>query len=244
VVLNTDHPAVDLAVVNTGAGWAVAAADANPDPTAVAQGNFLYDISLYTVAADGTVTRAVAFQTDQPARLAAGDLTGSGLDDLVAADAIDNGVAIALQTAPGQFGSVVTKSVGVEPSDFALSDVNGDGLADVVVTNQGGGAVTVLFNDAAHSFANQSTFRTGLGPLDAVTPTTNNGSGTPPDSGPGAPPDSGGGPSGLPPGFPGTPPGSGSSSFPPGFPGTPPGFPGSPPGGGNGGGAVSQRARP
>ena len=164
VILNPGRPARDIAIVQTGSGLAVAAADAHFDP-ALSTNQFVFTVSLYTVAPDGTVSRSTAFSTTAlPVRLAAADLTGNGLDDLIAANSLDNSVTIALQTAPGQFAAPLTLPVGITPSDIAVADVNGDGLPDVVVSDQASGDVTVLLNDAAHSFSQALRFRAGTEP--------------------------------------------------------------------------------
>ncbi len=174
VVLNPGRPAFDLAVVNIGTGWAIAATDTQP--VRAPDGSFTYDVSLYTLNSDDTVNRTVAFSTSQqPEFLAAGDLTGSGLDDLVATDPADNSVTIALQTAPGQFGTPIIQPVGDEPSDICLTDIMGDGQLDIVVINQGDDTVSVLYNDATHSFANVATFRAGTSLADAVVNPTSGG---------------------------------------------------------------------
>ena len=105
VILNPGRPARDLAVVSLGTGWAVATADANFDPTLSSPGNLVYTVSLYTISADGTVTRTTAFTTAVlPTRILAADLTGSGrADDLVVANDLDNSVIVALQTTAGHF---------------------------------------------------------------------------------------------------------------------------------------------
>src|SRR5439155_957924 len=85
VILNGGRPARDLVAFRTGAGWAIAAADASYDPALSSPGRpFVYPVSVYAVAPDGAVTRTVAFSAESlPTRLAAGDLTGSGRDDLI-----------------------------------------------------------------------------------------------------------------------------------------------------------------
>jgi hypothetical protein len=164
VILNPGRPARDITVLRTGSGLAVAAADAHFDP-ALSADHFVFSVSLYTVGPGGGVGRTTAFSTTAlPARLAAADLTGNGLDDLVAANPLDNSVTIALQTAPGQFAAPVTVPVGAAPSDIAVADTNGDGLPDVVVSDQASGDVSVLLNDAAHSFARSLRFRAGTEP--------------------------------------------------------------------------------
>ena len=99
------------------------------------------------------VSRRTAFATTAlPTSLIAADLTGNGLDDLIAANALDNSVTIAFQTAAGAFRAPVTVATGTAPSDIAVGDVNGDGLPDIIVSDQGSGDVTVLLNNPAHSF--------------------------------------------------------------------------------------------
>jgi hypothetical protein len=164
VVLNRGRPARDIAIVKTESGFAVAAADASYDPT-LSRSQFIYDVSLYTVAASGTVSRTTVFSTPAlPVRLTAADLTGNGLDDIIAANSLDDSVTIALQTAPGRFAAPLTIPVGITPSDVAVADVNGDGLPDVVVSDQAGGDVTVLLNDTGHSFSRSLRFRAGTQP--------------------------------------------------------------------------------
>jgi hypothetical protein len=161
--LGQDRPARDLTVLRTTTGPAVATADALPDPALSSPGNFAYTVSLYAVAADGSVQRTTAFATALlPTRIAAGDLTGNGLDDLVVADSLDNSVQVAFQQPNGTFSAPLTLSAGEAPSDIALTDVNGDGLPDIVVTNQASGDVTVFLNDPGHTFTTTERFRAGL----------------------------------------------------------------------------------
>ncbi len=167
-----DRPARDLTVLHTGAGWVIATADSLPDPTlATPEHPFLYTVSLYTIPVDiqvsGTtafVPRTTAFATTLlPTRIAAADLTGDGLDDLVVANSLDNSIRVAFQQADGKFSPPITLPTGEAPSDISLVDVNGDGLLDIVVTNQASGDVSVFLNDTSHAFATSFRFRTGTG---------------------------------------------------------------------------------
>jgi hypothetical protein len=168
VILNPSRPARDIAIVNTGSGFAVAAADASFDP-ALSTSQFVYDVAVYTVGFGHSVSRAAAFSTAAlPVRLAAADLTGNGLDDIIVANSLDNSVSIALQTSPGQYASSITRSVGITPSDITVADVNGDGLPDVIVSDQASGDVTLLLNDARHAFSQSLHFGAGTLP-DSVT---------------------------------------------------------------------------
>ena len=144
VVLNPGRPARAIAVLRIGSQFAVAAADTHFDPT-LSTNQFIFTVSIYTVSASGEVSRRTAFATTAlPTSLAAADLTGNGLDDLIAANALDNSVTIALQTSPGQFAAPMTVPAGVAPSDIAVADLNGDGLPDIIVSDQASGDVTVL----------------------------------------------------------------------------------------------------
>ena len=71
---------------------------------------------------------------DLPTSLAVEDLTGNGLDDLVAANALDNSVTIALQTGTGLFAAPMTVPAGVAPSDIAFGDLTSNGLPDIIVS--------------------------------------------------------------------------------------------------------------
>jgi hypothetical protein len=165
VVLNPDRPARDLTVLRTGAGWAAAAVDApGSEPTLAPANLFPYRVSLYTLAPGGSATRKTIYTgTRLPTRLAAADLSGSGRDDLVMANAQDGTVSVAFQVSPGVFADPLTLPAGVAPSDLALVDVDGDGRRDIVASDQAEGVVTVLYNDAARSFAAQARFRAGTG---------------------------------------------------------------------------------
>jgi len=172
VILNQElgvlRPARSIAILRIGSQFAIAAADAHFDPT-LSTSQFVFTVSIYTVSANGTVSRRTAFSTTAlPTSLTAADLTGNGLDDLIAANALDDSVTIALQTPTGQFATPLTVPTGIAPSNIAVGDVNGDGLPDIIVSDQSSGDVTVLLNDPAHSFSQSLRFRasTGLYGLD------------------------------------------------------------------------------
>jgi large repetitive protein len=97
--------------------------------------------------------------------IAAGDLTGNGLDDIVIGDAASNQVFLFLQNASGGFGPAPNYQipVGVDPSRIALADVDGDGRCDIVVTNQSSGDISVIYNSATQPFTTVGRFRAGSG---------------------------------------------------------------------------------
>jgi hypothetical protein len=165
VTLNPSRPARDLAVLQTARGRAIATADASPDPDLlVSEHQFVYAVSLYTSSPDGQFHRATAFSTTfLPTRIAAADLSGNGLDDIVVADSLNDCVQVVFQQPDGSFSHPLTLPVGVAPSDIALVDVDGDGRQDIVVTDQASGDVTVLLNEGNESFAPPERFRAGTG---------------------------------------------------------------------------------
>ncbi len=157
VTINPGHPARDVTAYRTASGWAVAAADAAGAT-----------VSLYAWdAAAGSVQPAGTFPAGAlPVRIAAQDLTGNGLDDLVVANDFDRSVTIAFQGPAGRFDTRLTRDVGAAPSDIAFADLGGTGGADIVVSNQVSGDSSVLFNDSAHLFTQQSRYRAGGGLFD------------------------------------------------------------------------------
>jgi hypothetical protein len=166
VILNPRRPARDLTVFAAASGEVVAAADAHFDPTLAGPADpFVYTISLYSVAADGSVIRRTAFPTSLlPTRITVGDLTGNSLDDIVVADSLNNSILVAFQNPDGSFTHILTLTTGIAPSDIALADLTGDGRIDIVVTDQATGQVTVFLNDPTHSFSTSYTFDAGTGP--------------------------------------------------------------------------------
>jgi len=186
VILNPGRPARAITVLRIGSQFAIAAADAHFDPT-LSNGRFVFTVSIYTAGAAGNVSsqleygpppqlsstytasegifsRSDAFATTAlPTSLAAADLTGNGLDDLIVANALDNSVTIALQISPGHFAAPITVPTGIAPSDIAVADLTGDGLPDIIVTDQASGELTVLLNNPQHSFTQSLVFPASTG---------------------------------------------------------------------------------
>ena len=72
-------------------------------------------------------------------RIAADELTGDGLDDLVVANALDDSVTIAIQSPSGHFDDLITQAVGSAPSDIAFANLGGSNGPDIVVSDQASG---------------------------------------------------------------------------------------------------------
>jgi hypothetical protein len=163
VVLNPGRPARAITIVRIGSHHAIAAADTHFDPT-LSTSQFIFTVSIYTVSAQGRVARQTAFSTTAlPTSLIAADLTGNGLDDLIAANALDDSVTIAFQASTGRFAAPLTRRAGSAPSDIAVGDISGDGLPDIVVSDQNSGDVTVLLNNPEQTFNQSLRFRASTG---------------------------------------------------------------------------------
>jgi hypothetical protein len=163
VEVNPGHPARDITYVMTNEGPMLAAVDATDN-----------QVSIYHYR-DGNLVLASSLPTGQlPAQIAAADLTGNGLDDLIIHNAGDGTLTIYLgeklvgptdagydtpTLVPG--GSI---NVGLGVSGFTLADTLGRGVLDIVVTNEVTGQVSVLLNQGGLSFGAPMTYRAGTGP--------------------------------------------------------------------------------
>lgn len=167
VVLNPDPQlaARDLALVQSASGQTLLAA---LDATTFAVSNDVAvpRVTLYQPHADGTFTIVGNLDLPAgflPANIASGDLSGSGLGDLIITAAATDQVFVLLQTAPGVFGTPTSYAVGVNPSAIELVDVNGDKRNDIVVTDRYCGQVSVLVNQGQGAFAAEERYRAGTG---------------------------------------------------------------------------------
>src|SRR5205823_2882740 len=116
-VVNPGRPARDVTLVRTATGSAVAASDLGGDTVSVYafMGRPRTPPTLVSIVSAGRL----------PQRIAAEDLDGNGLDDLVIANTLDNTVSIAFQQADGSFRNTRTLAVGVTPSDLTFADADG-----------------------------------------------------------------------------------------------------------------------
>ena len=161
-------------------------------PVAIAVGDFngdgLPDLAV-TNSADGTVTVLLNNFTNpgtftpsspytvgsQPAGIAAADLNGDGILDLVVANKGDGTVSVLLGDATnrGQFLTQTAYPAGQSaPIAVAVSDFNGDGVPDLaVVNNTTAGAVSILLATTPGQFSSSTvsySYSVGTSPIGIV----------------------------------------------------------------------------
>jgi hypothetical protein len=162
VVINEERRARDFTVFNTGAGPAIAAIDTKGNTVSIytwsgADSNHPFDLS--TTLSTGNL----------PVRIAAADLNGDGLDDLVVGNDFDHSVTVYFQTPSGNFNAALTREIGAGPSAITFADLGGRNGPDIVISDQVSGDVSVLLNDPTHLFSLQSRYRAASGLFDIDT---------------------------------------------------------------------------
>jgi hypothetical protein len=90
-------------------------------------------------AAPGSFAPPVVIEVGAaPVAVAAGDLTGAGRLDLVAATADGRAVVLLHDTAPGSFLPGVSYPAGLRPVAVEIADLDGDGHPDLLMADSGG----------------------------------------------------------------------------------------------------------
>jgi hypothetical protein len=152
-IVNPTQPARAFTIVTSAGRNLIAAVDRDD--------NF---VSLYAVDVNGISTLVDRLATDvEPVRIAAKDLTGNGLQDLVVANAGSGDVSVFLATATGGFTALAPLPATDHPAELALVDLNRDGLPEIVLTDEVAGTVTVLLNQGGGAFAAAVHYRATTG---------------------------------------------------------------------------------
>ena len=90
----------------------------------------------------------------EPSSARIADLTGNGIDDIIAANSTVNTVGILLGNGDGTFQPEVDYATGQYPNDVVVADFNGDGKLDLAVANFGseGNSVSILLGNGDGTF--------------------------------------------------------------------------------------------
>jgi hypothetical protein len=102
---------------------------------------------------------------NSPSSIALGNLSGSGVLDLVVTRATDNAVAVLRGNGDGSFQGPVPYMVGAAPGSVAVADFNGDGKPDVAVTNLNDSTVSVLFGNGDGTLQPAASLPVATGPV-------------------------------------------------------------------------------
>src|SRR5262249_44428580 len=100
----------------------------------------------------------------QPVAIAAGDINGDSLDDLVVANRGDGSVTVLLATGAQSFSAHQTLTTNAGPDGVALGDVNGDGRLDLAGAEADADTVSVWLGDGTGGFTRQETVTVGHAP--------------------------------------------------------------------------------
>jgi hypothetical protein len=99
-----------------------------------------------------------------PDAIAAADLTGSGVNDVVTADFSANTVSVLMGNGNGAFQAPVAYAVGGSPEAVAIADLNGDGHPDIVTADESTDTISILFNNGDGTFAPAVQYAVGVRP--------------------------------------------------------------------------------
>jgi len=88
-----------------------------------------------------------------PAFVAAGDLNGDRVPDLVATNYdflnLNGSISILLGSGAATFAPAITRTVGYRPYGVAIGDFNADGDNDLAVANEGEGSISILLGNGS-----------------------------------------------------------------------------------------------
>jgi hypothetical protein len=111
-----------------------------------------------------------------PYQVAAGDLNGDALPDLVVSNSGNNSVSVLLGQGDGTFGAAASYFVSgtlvgggiLGPTGVAIGDLDDDGVNDVAVTHNEDGKLVVLFGVGNGELTSQTDYTIGAWPVEVA----------------------------------------------------------------------------
>jgi hypothetical protein len=190
ITVNSLASRLDLPVGSGPGQVVIADLDGDGKPDLIVANSYGNTISLYrNISTNGSLTAAsFAPRVDlvtlagsyTPNGIAAADVDGDGMLDIIAADYGSSMVSVYRNTCtPGNissnsFATRVDFTTGLQPEGVAVMDLDGDGRPDLLVANSGEGTVSILRNTSVmgslttNSFAPKVDIATGSGCQDAA----------------------------------------------------------------------------
>jgi len=101
--------------------------------------------------------------------VAAADLNGDAIQDLLAINADSNDLSVRLGSGGGELGSAMLHGVGSQPSGLDIGFFDADAFLDVAVANTGSDSVTILLGDGLGGFTAAATLAAGDEPRQVFT---------------------------------------------------------------------------
>ena len=155
--------------------------DGKPDVIAVQSSSLAsrHSVALFRGRGDGTyyspalLPSRTRWNSSMPGLIAAADLDGDGLTDLVrfvheargGPDFLKGSIEILRNQGQGQFAPAVAYEVGKRPRAIAVADWNHDNRPDVAVVNEESGTISILLNKGHGTFAAATQYDVDQGPF-------------------------------------------------------------------------------